>query len=320
MTSVRCLCLLLALTACGELADPERPGNKDPATHASNIDSPEDGGDGQGPTLPPSPPVVDAPAAVVGFDSVPISGTTAAFGTIFIEGGKSPVASEADDQGRFCIDVPLKERVTHRLEIFAQDDAGEISAATSVTVRQDPAARPAPEPLTPPLEERAQGHDVVANESPTAGMLSSLTDGDTSSMVTVPESTVWIDLGATFTVEGVDVIFADSLGMGSDTFATEYEVLFAADADPVLPPGDAVLGWSSVAAVPGIAGLGDGGIDRIEVTPAAQARWVAVHVVENNKTDWMSWGEEIRISELRVFGRAIDTTTAPVVAPSCSNP
>jgi hypothetical protein len=287
----------------------EVPGDTDPTTP---------------PVKPPDAPPPDAPAlstlpARYGYDTVPIRGRAEAFTTVFVEGGRAPVATDADSSGSFCVDVPLAVDESQTLEVFAQDENGKTSDPTQATIEQDPGLAQYETPEQP-LVNLAPGLPAYSNESPKEGLCANVTDGDPTSSVVVPMSYLWVDLGELYDLETIEITFPDELDNGNDEFATEYYVLASAEASPVVPPDAWDDSWILVYDVWSESGLeaGDGGADTFVLPTPLRARYVAFYLIENNKTDWFS-SESIRVSEIRVDGRSIEALPARPLTPTCAN-
>ncbi len=304
---------LVALFACGELPDPQRPEKP--------LD-PQDGGNLPVDDTPPEAPLLEWMPTRYGYASLPLSGYAEAGSTVFVEGGKAPVATDAGVGGEFCVDVPLRESVTQTLMVYAQDARGLTSSAANLTVTHDPTLEHQTNAAEPPLFDVAAGKAVLADEEPKEGTLAAFTDGNDGTSVLLPETMVWIDLGATYRLETVSLVFPAALGNGDDTFATEYMVLASSSASPTVPPDLSSYDWDVLFDVyPGSPEpAGDGGTDVLELPAPHEARFVAIHLIENNKTDWFS-SENLRVAEVHVEGRA--AVEAPggetTVVPTCAN-
>jgi hypothetical protein len=308
----RALVVALVLVGCGELGEPERPGAG--KTHPKLTEpDPDD-------TTPPGAPSLEALPARYGYESLPIHGFAEPGSTVFVEGGKAPVATDTDISGGFCVDVPLRPQATQILEVFAQDSAGLTSDPASVTITHDPSLMP-PEPEEPPVVDLARGHAPLSDSTPKEGVLTALTDNNPTTSVLMPESTVWIDLGDVFDITSMEVVFPDSLGDGDDTFATEYVLLSTELDSPSMPPSHDDPDWSVLVWVYDGSGMaaGDGGSDYFVATSAAiPMRYFAVHLIENNKTDWFG-SENIRVSELHVSGSVPGDEGQNPLEPTCAN-
>jgi len=309
------LLLVLAASGCGELPDPQisAPG----APTSTN-------GGGEEPvvdTTPPDSPVLGQTPQRWGYTTLPLRGDAEPYATIFVEGGASPVATDADASGSFCLDVPLTDGARQTLSVYAQDAAGLTSEPATFTVVMDPTAAATNAPAAPTTLNLASSLSLVSDETPKDGQLAALTDGDEATSVLVMASTVWLDFGEPLAIESVELVFPDAVGAGDDTFATEYAVLASSASAPVMPPSATAGGWSELFHVYPDSGLpaGDGGIDTLALAAPVQARYVAIQLVENNKVDWFST-ENIRVAEVRVFGRLPQGTTPPAPAtPTCAS-
>ncbi|MFC1609900.1 discoidin domain-containing protein [Myxococcota bacterium] len=320
--------LFALVLACGELPEPSVPG-ENVGKHTTSQDpndptDPNDPNDPNDPTDPNAPPP-DAPTVgslptAYGYVTLPMRGHAEPFQTVFVEGGRAPVATDADTAGSFCLDVPLAEGVTQTLEVFVQDDRGETSDATEVTLHQDPSLA---EYIIPeqPLVDVAGGLPVFSNETPKEGLFSNLTDQDPTTTVLVCKAYVWVDLGERYDLETIEIEFPDVLGEeGNDEFATEYQVLASDLAAPLIPPDIDDETWTLIFDVFPGSGMeaGDGGVDTLPLDPPLNARYVAFYLIENNKTDWFS-SEDIRPSEIRINGRSVADLPPEPQVPTCAN-
>ncbi len=319
---------LLFAVACGDLPPPSAPSG--PSSTSGTDGAGSKVGDGKGTQTggntgydlggddPPAAPNVDAVPGRYGYDTIPLRGKASPYLTIFVEGGQAPVATDSDANGDFCIDVPLKPEQQQTLSVYAQNESGATSEAATVHVEQDPTAAEVTV-VEPPVVNIAEGAVVHTDTTQKDGQLSSLTDGDLSTSVLFKASTIWIDLGATHRVQRIELVFPDSPGVG-DTFATEYMVLSSNVDSPTIPPADGDYGWDLVFDVyPGCdLEAGDGGTDSLVLSPEMQTRYVGIYLIENNQIDWFD-SENIRLSELRIFGRPLEAPTQVQDPPSCAD-
>ena len=257
--------------------------------------------------------------AKYGYETIPVRGTATPNETVFVEGGKSSVATDAGVDGTFCLDVPLTANVTQTLKVFVQDARGSTSNPAEISVKYDPslAQNQVPEQ---PLVDLAPSAQASADVTPTAGVFANLADGNPATTVTMPESTLWFDLGDLYDLSTIEISFPDTADQGDDTFATEYQVLVSAEAAPTMPPSYEDASWTLLYDIYPDSGLpyGDGGLDKFDLAVPVRARYVAFYLIENNKTDWFS-SEEIRVSEINVVGRSIEALPSQPQIPTCAN-
>lgn len=307
------------LAGCGELPEPQQPelGYDDPAGEeqpSSQAQQPADDVSAQ----PPATPTLDPAPAEYGYETLPVRGRVGAFETVFVEGGRAPVASDADAEGRFCVDVPLVRDRRQALLVYAQNEQGVTSSPSRIDIEQDSSLAEVVVP-TRPLADRAVGASFYSDTIPKAGLFEALTDGDVSTSVLMPASVIWVELDAEYDLEQIDLVFPAELGNGDDTFAVEYAVLASNDETPALPPSASSPTWTLLAEVTDESTEnGDGGIDRFTLPTPLRARYVAFVLQENNKIDWLS-SEDIRVSEVRVLGRSSEEIVAEPHTPSCAD-
>ena len=130
--------------------------------------NPNDPNDPNDPPINPLAPPPDAPTlsllpGAYGYDTIQVRGQGTPFDTVFVEGGKAPVATDCDPSGNFCVDVPLLENQSHRLEVFVQDTRGETSDPAEAVVSYDPALAEyvVPEQPLAELIENGTVHDLI---------------------------------------------------------------------------------------------------------------------------------------------------------------
>jgi len=307
----------LLLAACGELRAPSVPhgmpeveGNNEPVEPDPPVDPN---------APPPAMPTLSILPGAYGYTTIPVRGQGTPFDTVFVEGGKAPVATDSDPAGNFCVDVPLLDGQSHRLEVYVQDTRGETSEPAEVVVAHDPGLA---EYVVPeqPLAALAGASPVYSDATAKEGSFENLTDEDPTTDVVVEKSYVWVDLGDLYDIETIELEFPDEAGAGNDEFATEYQVLASSETAPLIPPDYDDDSWMIIYDIfPGsyIEG-GDGGIDSFELPTPLRARYVSFYLIENNKTDWFS-SESIRVSEISINGRAINQLPAEPLTPTCAN-
>jgi hypothetical protein len=304
------VCLVFA--ACGELPAPQRPdGLKDPTDEVPGDDIIDE--------TPPAAPNLDSTPARYGYDTMPVRGYAEASASVFVEGGIGPVAGDADFGGRFCLDVPLNKNVLQTLEVFAMDGEGLTSAGATLTVRHDPSLAES-EPQAAPVINLALGKNIIADADPKEGLLPAVTDNDPTTAVVMAAGFIWIDLGGSFPIETIELVFPATEASDDDTFATEYILYTSSQTSPTVPPYDGAAGWAELADVyPGsMWGAGDGGTDTFEMDQPMQVRFIAVYLLENNMIDWFD-SENIRLAELRVLGRDDSDLPDTILTPTCAN-
>ncbi len=315
MRQLLCLGLFSLLCSCGALPEPTMPAG-DPAEEKIDPNDPppkpED-------APPPEVPTLASLPSRYGYDTVPVRGRGEAFATVFVEGGKAPVATDTDAAGNFCVDVPLKESERQTLEVFVQDERGVTSDPAAKEITQD-ASLAQYETPTQPLVNLAPGLPVYADETPKDGLLRDATDGDPTTSVNMSKSFVWVDLGDLYDVETIEIIFPDQVGSGNDEFATEYLVMSSSQTSPTLPPSPSSADWTVVYDIYPGSGIaaGDGGADTFALPTPMRTRYIAFYLIENNKTDWFS-SENIRFAELRIDGRSTEALPAQPLIPTCAN-
>ncbi|MCK5690341.1 hypothetical protein KAI87_13775 [Myxococcota bacterium] len=326
-----------AMVGCGDLPDPVAPGLVDhcecdagaTSCQYPNCENPDcgDASCEDNPNLdeiPPDAPNVATVPANYGYLTIPMRGQAEAYSTIFIEGGKGPVASDADSSGHFCIDVGLHADMPHTLQVFAQDASGNTSDSTDLVVRQDSSLAQVEVP-DQPLVDVAPGADIYSDVSPYSGLLSDFNDENPTTWLEVDEAVIWLDLGVIYDIERIELTFPGETGVDGEhleTEATEYEILASADTSPVFPPDRYDYSWTlayDVFAGSGLPG-GDGGVDTFEMPADApiRARYVAVYLIEDGNWDYGT-PEDIRIAEISIMGRSIEELAPVPMTPTCAN-
>ncbi len=266
------------------------------------------------------PPTLEPPPAHYGYPTLPVRGSALPEQLVVILGGAEPAAVDAyrDSGSDFCVDVALAAG-GNRLEIFTQDAWGNSSAANIFEVNYDAALAVWVTPPQPRVNA-THGLAVASEQTPKEGVLSALTDDSTATHVLLPQAYVWVDLGEAYQLDTLELFFPAQAGAGDDTFATEYRILVSALARPSVPPSESNATWSVIYDVYPGSGLyaGNGGLDQFVRASPVTARHLAVHLIENNKTDWFS-SEDLRTAELRAFGRAAAPLPAVQAVPTCAN-
>jgi len=309
------------MVACGELDAPAAPvGTPDVG------DSRGTGGDSDLPAdidvAPPEAPILNNLPARYGYDTVPVRGTAAPGLTIYVTLGSSgtgPTTTVAQ-AGDFCLDVPLDTGVNQSFQVYAQDSRGQTSDPATVVIEQDPSLAETEQPEQP-LVELTPGLDFASVETPKEGTLPSLTDDDVATGVLMPDGVLWVDLGAVYALESLEITFPDTPASDDEYYATDYVVLASALDTPVLPPDAESVDWTLVADIYGGSGLpqGDGGVDAFAFAPTLVARLVAINLIENNELDWGSLSENIRVNEIRITGRSTEPLPPQPLTPTCAN-
>jgi hypothetical protein len=307
----------LLVAACGELPDPPAPvgtPNGLPVAGAYDPVNPLDQND-----PPPAVPTLATLPVNYGYETIPVRGGAVPNETVFVEGGKAPVATDAAVDGRFCVDVPLQVNQTQTLKVFVQDERGVTSAPAEATVNYDPSIAQTQVPPQP-LVDLAPDVPIYSDSTPKDGVFENLTDGNPATSVTMSSSTLWLDLGELYVLSTIELLFPDSIDQGDDTFATEYQILASAAANPTTPPSCLDSTWTLLYDIYPGSGLpyGDGGVEKFALAAPFRARFVAIYLIENNKTDWLS-SESIRVSEVKVVGRSAESLPSQPQTPTCAN-
>jgi hypothetical protein len=83
-------------------------------------------------------PTITTPDQAINSDVITITGNTEPLSEVTITGGLGdPITSDADENGDYSIDVPLKQDALNVLKVKAKDVAGNISDETTVTITED---------------------------------------------------------------------------------------------------------------------------------------------------------------------------------------
>jgi hypothetical protein len=92
----------------------------------------------------PPPPAVDALTSPTNQNPVTLTGTTEAGAAVDVSGGAAAALAIAGADGSFAVDVMLNADADNTLAVTATDEAGNVSAATTVLVTHDGTAPAAP--------------------------------------------------------------------------------------------------------------------------------------------------------------------------------
>jgi hypothetical protein len=131
--SLRAVCrvALFALAACGggiDVFQDTRPAGDAADTGPSGC-------------VPPQTPRVAPLPMAVPYGVATIRGTAMGARRVIVMSGGNPISSPVLPDGSFCLDVPLAQAGTYSFELYAQADAGCLSAAAApVSIALDPAA------------------------------------------------------------------------------------------------------------------------------------------------------------------------------------
>jgi len=336
---------VVSVAGCGSLPDPASPAG-DPAQkkdctpltdYTFRCDAGQtppsadcvDEGNGLFSCVPKDAPPPDAPAlntlpASYGYATIPVRGTATPGDTVFVEGGKAPVATDAGTDGAFCLDVELTADASQTLKVFVQDSRGETSDPAQATVHYDPSLAET-QNQQQPLVELAAGLVVKSDTAPSEGALSALTDDDPATSVVVKvQAVLWVDLGAEYDLESIEIDFPATKANGDGSFATQYQILAAASDTPVIPPDYQDASWTMVydiyedcgAACGNLpASYWEGGNELFNLPNPLRARFVAFNLIQND----MMFYDDTRMSGIKITGRSTEPLPPQPQTPTCAN-
>ncbi|NQX24992.1 Ig-like domain-containing protein [Curtobacterium sp. VKM Ac-2852] len=201
-------------------------------------------------TKAPAAPVVTSPSDLVDGKG-PITGTAEPGSTVIIrdEDGNEIGRGEANDDGDFSIelDEPLDDG-EHKLELIAQDDAGNESNPTDTTVDVDTEAPTAPVVTSP--SDLADGKGPISGTAePGSTVIIRDEDGNELGRDTADENgdfEIVLDEPLTDGAHDLELIAEDKAGNESDTTKTTVDVDTEAPAAPILEAFDEIVDGTGI--------------------------------------------------------------------------
>ncbi|MBT1669463.1 MSCRAMM family adhesin SdrC [Curtobacterium flaccumfaciens pv. flaccumfaciens] len=201
-------------------------------------------------TEAPTTPVVTSPSDLAD-GTGPISGTAEPGSTVIIrdEDGNEIGRGEANDDGDFSIelDEPLDDG-EHKLELIAQDKAGNESDPTDTTVDVDTEAPTAPVVTSP--SDLADGKGPISGTAePGSTVIIRDEDGNELGRDTADENgdfEIVLDEPLTDGAHDLELIAQDKAGNESDPTKTTVDVDTEAPAAPVLEAFDDIVGGTGI--------------------------------------------------------------------------
>ena len=256
------------------------------------------------PTIPG--PILEGFESPTSFGRYPFRGTAAGAVLMTAKGGAGSAApAQVDEDGRFCIEVPLVPDATNALTFAGLDRRGCPGQTTSVSIRHQPAPGSDAGTSSANLALGA----TISGDTPDKGALEDAIDGDASTAVELSfadfdpfgsscnaSAVVRLDLGKVFSISSIRIRWASSPG---DYYAACYKVLVSAAAAPGDPAPDS-LDWDVVVDVSD----GDAGLQSHDIVPHS-ASALALLLYED-----AGYGiyETFQLAELEVVGRDPDAT------------
>ncbi|MEM6533296.1 MAG: discoidin domain-containing protein [Myxococcota bacterium] len=302
------------LCACGDLPAPERP---DPGEFATPVtDDNSDDREGLSGGVAPARPILNNVPTRTGQLTVAVRGQTDPRAAVVASNDGVTSFAEAGSGGSFCIDVGLRSGQTQQLEIWAQNSDGLVSPITTVTVTHDPLMTD--EPIVEPdpsqgtiVEAVSEDTTLVYSSRTVNGSLNDVIDDDIATVLVTGPGQLSLDLQTVNDVTAIEIEFRDEFGSGSSQYATDYTVLVSGQDSASVP-----FSWVPVPEA-ALFGTRDGGVDRWELEPSIDARWIAFELVENAANDF--FGEPIAVADIRVSARMAPGDQLPNPAsPTCA--